>query len=56
MMSKDTITGNYVSSAPELNGIFGKYFEKSNKYESLNFDKEYKQKLWEQTEILLSRV
>ena len=55
LMSKESKTGIYVSSSPKINGVSGKYFEKIKPVE-LNFDKEYKQKLWEHTEILLDKV
>ena len=54
-MSKESKTGIYVSSSPKINGVSGKYFEKTKPVE-LNFDKEYKQNLWEHTKILLDKV
>ena len=54
-MSKESKTGIYVSSSPKLNGVSGKYFEKTKPVE-LNFDKEYKQKLWEHTSNLLNKI
>ena len=54
-MSKESKTGIYVSSSPKINGVSGKYFENTKPVE-LNFDKEYKQKLWEDTEILIDKV
>lgn len=54
-MSKESKTGIYVSSSPEINGVSGKYFEKTKPI-VLNFDREYKQKLWEHTEKLLDTV
>ena len=54
-MSKESKTGIYVSSSPKINGVSGKYFEKTKPVE-LNFDKEYKQKLWEHTQILLDKI
>ena len=54
-MSKESKTGIYVSSSPKIKGVSGKYFEKTKPVE-LNFGKEYKQKLWEHTEIMLNKV
>ena len=54
-MSSESKTGIYVSSSPEINGVTGKYFEKTKPVE-LTFDEEYKQKLWKNTEILLNKI
>ena len=52
---KESTTGIFVSSSPTLNKVTGKYFIKKEPIE-LNFEKEYKQKLQEQTEQLLDRI
>ena len=52
---KESTTGIFVSSSPTLNKVTGKYFIKKEPIE-LNFEREYKQKLLEQTEQLLAKI
>jgi NAD(P)-dependent dehydrogenase (short-subunit alcohol dehydrogenase family) len=52
-MGKESTNGIFVSSSPTLNKVTGKYFIKKEPND-LNFGKEYKQKLQEQTEQLLA--
>ena len=52
---KESTTGIFVSSSPTLNKVTGKYFIKNEPIE-LNFEKEYKQKLLEQTEFLMAKI
>ncbi len=52
---KESTTGIFVSSSPTLNNVTGKYFIKKEPIE-LNFEKEYKQKLLEQTEFLMAKI
>ena len=54
-MSPESKTGIYASSAPELNGVTGKYFNKK-KVIPLNFDQAYKDQLWNATEQILEKV
>jgi NAD(P)-dependent dehydrogenase (short-subunit alcohol dehydrogenase family) len=54
-MGKESTNGIFVSSSPTLNKVTGKYFIKKEPIE-LNFGKEYKQKLQEQTEQLLANI
>jgi NAD(P)-dependent dehydrogenase (short-subunit alcohol dehydrogenase family) len=54
-MGKESTNGIFVSSSPTLNKVTGKYFIKKEPIE-LNFGKEYKQKLQEQTEQLLAKI
>jgi NAD(P)-dependent dehydrogenase (short-subunit alcohol dehydrogenase family) len=54
-MGKESTNGIFVSSSPSLNKVTGKYFIKKEPVE-LNFEKEYKQKLQEQTEKLLANI
>jgi NAD(P)-dependent dehydrogenase (short-subunit alcohol dehydrogenase family) len=54
-MGKESTNGIFVSSSPTLNKVTGKYFIKKEPIE-LNFGKEYKQKLQEQTEQLLADI
>ena len=54
-MGKESTNGIFVSSSPSLNKVTGKYFIKKEPVK-LNFEKEYKQKLQEQTEKLLANI
>jgi NAD(P)-dependent dehydrogenase (short-subunit alcohol dehydrogenase family) len=54
-MGKESTNGIFVSSSSILNKVSGKYFIKKEPIE-LNFEKEYKQKLQEQTEQLLANI
>ena len=54
-MSTESKTGIYASSAPELNGVTGKYFNKK-KVIPLNFDQAYKDQLWNATEQTLEKI
>ena len=51
----ESTTVIFVSSSPTLNKVSGKYFIEKVPIE-LNFEKEYKQKLLEQTEFLMAKI
>ena len=54
-MAHESKTGIYVSSSPEINGVSGKFCNKKNAM-NLNFESEYKERLWEVTEDLLRGI
>ncbi|MCJ8325454.1 MAG: SDR family NAD(P)-dependent oxidoreductase [Hyphomicrobiales bacterium] len=55
LMSQDSKTGIYASCSAELEGVTGKYLDKK-KIIDLNFDNDYKQQLWDESEKLIRSV
>jgi len=54
-MTKESRTGIYVCSSPEIKGLSGKFFVKT-KPRDLCFDNKYKEKLWKLSEKLISSI
>ncbi len=54
-MSTTSKTGIYVCSSPDIQGTSGKYFKKK-KALTLNFEKSYRERLWQESEDLIGRV
>lgn len=54
-MSKTSKTGIYVCSSPDIQGTSGKYF-KNKKALTLNFEKSYRERLWQESEALIGSV